>query len=183
MAKAKTKTGAKAKAKKKAGKTAAKHATAPLAGRPSRQYGVIPVRFPRRDRVEVLLLTSRGTGRWVIPKGWPMRKRSPAGTARREAYEEAGLRGRLWSRKAAGSYRYIKSDAPHAGEILVLVFVLAVDEQLKEWPERRQRRTRWLAPRRAAALVQERDLAKLLRAIPGMVIGRNRAGAKRSRKR
>src|SRR5688500_3546461 len=74
-----------------------------------RQYGVIPVRFGRGGQLQVLLLTSRGTGRWVIPKGWPMRKRTPAGTAEREAFEEAGVKGYLLSRRPIGSYRYIKS--------------------------------------------------------------------------
>ena len=131
-----------------------------------RQYGVIPVRLLRDGRLEVLLVTSRGTGRWVIPKGWPMRNRTPAGTAVREAYEEAGVKGRLWSKRPIGSYRYKKFDEKFTGEILVHVFVLAVETQWKEWPERRERRLRWFPLRKAAAAVKERDLAALLRSIP-----------------
>ena len=76
-------------------------------------------------------MTSRGTGRWVIPKGWPMRKRTPAGTAEREAYEEAGVKGWSVSHRPIGSYRYFKQDEDFSGEILVRLFVLAVEEQKK----------------------------------------------------
>ena len=135
-----------------------------------RQYGVIPIRLGRGDQLEVLLLTSRGTGRWVIPKGWPMRNRTPAGTAQREGYEEAGVKGELWSRRPVGAYRYRKTDEKFTGEILVRVFVLTVEEQKKDWPERGERRTRWFPIRAAATKVAEPELAKLLRAIPAILV-------------
>jgi 8-oxo-dGTP pyrophosphatase MutT (NUDIX family) len=166
-----------AKAKTKTKKTKKKVAKRPIALRAAvgvplhRQYGVIPVRFSRDGRIEVLLLTSRGTGRWVVPKGWPMRKRTPAGTAEREAYEEAGVKGWLWSGKPIGSYRYFKQDEDFSGEILVRLFVLAVEEQKKNWPEKGERQVRWYALRQAASLVKERDLAKLLRDMPRLLVG------------
>jgi 8-oxo-dGTP pyrophosphatase MutT (NUDIX family) len=134
-----------------------------------RQYGVIALRVARGDQIQTLLVTSRGTGRWVIPKGWRIRDRTPAGTAQREAYEEAGIKGQLWSRRPIGSYRYAKADEKFTGEILVRVFLMVVQEQKKDWPERAERRTRWVPLRRAATMVQERDLAKLLRAVPGIL--------------
>ena len=140
------------------------------AARP-RQYGVIPVRVADRNRIEVMLMTSRGSGRWVIPKGWPIPKRTPAGTARREAYEEAGIKGRLLSRKPIGSYRYIKADEEEIGEILVQVFVLNVEEQKRDWPECDERRTRWFPALRAAALVKEGDLSRLMKSLSGIVSG------------
>ena len=161
-----------AKVKKRTVKRATKRPHKPAA-RPAprhRQYGAVPLRFGARDQLEVLLMTSRGTGRWVIPKGWPMPNRTPAGTARREAYEEAGVKGRLLSKKPVGSYRYAKKDEID-GEILVRVFLLAVEQQKKDWPERGERRTRWFTIRAAAALVKERELARLLRAVPGMLVG------------
>jgi 8-oxo-dGTP pyrophosphatase MutT (NUDIX family) len=136
-----------------------------------RQYGVIPVRVARGGHLQVLLLTSRGTGRWVIPKGWPMSKRTPAGTAEREAFEEAGVKGALLSRRPIGSYRYMKNDEKFTGTILVRVFILAVEEQKKDWPEAHERRTRWFPAHRAATLVRERGLARLLQAIPRFVTG------------
>jgi len=145
-----------------------------------RQYGIIPIRLGRGDQLEVLLLTSRGTGRWVIPKGWPMRNRTPAGTARREAYEEAGVKGELWSRRPVGAYRYFKDDEKFTGEILVRVFVLTVEEQKKDWPERGERRTRWFPVRAAATKVAEPELGKLLRTVPGILI-RQKAPVRRKK--
>ncbi len=141
------------------------------------------MRFSRDGRIEVLLLTSRGTGRWVVPKGWPMRKRTPAGTAEREAYEEAGVKGWLWSGKALGSYRYFKDDADFTGEILVRLFVLVVEAQKKIWPEKGERRVRWYALREAASLVKERDLGKpLLRDMPRLLVGEKVARPTRKKK-
>jgi 8-oxo-dGTP pyrophosphatase MutT (NUDIX family) len=177
MAKAKTKAKSKrGKKTKKAKKVARKVAKRPVRASASpksprhRQYGAIPLRFARDGRLQVLLLTSRGTGRWVIPKGWPMRNRTPAGTAEREAFEEAGLKGYLLSRRPVGSYCYIKADERFIGAILVRVFLLAVEQQKKDWPERGERRTRWFTIPAAAALVKERDLAQLLRSVPGMLV-------------
>ena len=142
-----------------------------------RQYGAVPVRFAPRSGIEVLLLTSRGTGRWVIPKGWRMRRRTPAATAEREAFEEAGLKGRLWSRTPIGSYWYRKEDEDFTGSILVRVFMLAVDEQKREWPEQSHRETSWFPVERAASLVKEPGLARLLRRISKIVVAQIRAGA------
>jgi 8-oxo-dGTP pyrophosphatase MutT (NUDIX family) len=158
----------KAKAKKKAAKKTV--ALRVSSARSSlRQYGVIPVRRSRKGDLQVLLLTSRGTGRWVIPKGWPMAKRTPAGTARREAYEEAGIKGSLLSRRPIGTYRYEKPDHAALGEIQVAIFVLSVETQEKDWPECEERRTRWFPVERAASLVKERELARLLRSIPRLL--------------
>ena len=166
-----------AKAAKRAVSKTRKPKAAPRKAKPlprHRQYGAIPVRFGARDQLEVMLLTSRGSGRWVIPKGWPMRNRTPAGTARREAYEEAGVKGWLWSEKPIGSYRYFKRDGEISGEILVRVFVLGVEQQKKNWPEKDERMVRWFALRQAAALVKERELAKLLRNLPSLLVRQTR---------
>jgi 8-oxo-dGTP pyrophosphatase MutT (NUDIX family) len=75
-----------------------------LAANKGQQYAAIPIRLNEASVIEVLLLTSRGTGRWVIPKGWPMRNLAPGAAAAREAYEEAGVRGRIRPRAPVGSY-------------------------------------------------------------------------------
>ena len=183
MAKAEVKSKAK-KAKKKARKKATKRLVAPRTASRlprHRQYGAVALRVGSRDQLEVLLLTSRGTGRWVIPKGWPMRNRTPAGTARREAFEEAGVKGELWSKKPIGSFRYMKRDENFTGEILVRVFVLAVEQQKKDWPEKDQRRVRWFSLRQAAALVKERELARLLRDMPKLLFGQKTVRARRKK--
>jgi 8-oxo-dGTP pyrophosphatase MutT (NUDIX family) len=109
-------------------------------GSAPRQYAAIPIRFCRKGKPKVLLLTSRRRGRWIIPKGWPMKKLSPADAAAREAYEEGGIRGRMLREEPIGRYRYRKSDRPKVGEIKVEVFLMRVKRQLREWPERSERR-------------------------------------------
>jgi len=132
---------------------------------PKRQYAAIPIRIKGNGKPKVLLLTSRGTKRWVIPKGWPIRKLGAAGTAAREAYEEAGVKGRI--HVPIGRYRYRKPElSARVGKITVKVFLMEVKRQVSDWPEQRQRKTRWFKPRRAAALVAEPELAALLARIP-----------------
>jgi 8-oxo-dGTP pyrophosphatase MutT (NUDIX family) len=111
-----------------------------------------------------MLLTSRETHRWVIPKGWPMQGRKPHEAAAREAFEEAGLIGRVVGKKAIGSYHYAKQ-LPSRESILceVFVFLFEVERQLDDWPERSQRETRWVEPQEAYELVSEGGLAELLR--------------------
>lgn len=132
----------------------------------ARQVAAIPLRIGRKGKAKVLLLTSRRRGRWIIPKGWLMRKLSPAQAAAQEAYEEGGIEGRILHAEPIGRYRYRKSDRPKIGEITVHVFVMRVKRQLRAWPEREERRARWVRPRRAAAMVEEPELALLLAQIP-----------------
>jgi 8-oxo-dGTP pyrophosphatase MutT (NUDIX family) len=126
-----------------------------------RQAGVIPFRV-RRCGLEVLLITSRDTGRWVIPKGNVEPGRTARQTAKREAYEEGGVRGKVQS-VPLGMYTYDKVGRPGLSlPAEVKVYALHVARQAKTWPERSQRRTRWLDPVSAARLVHERGLALLL---------------------
>jgi 8-oxo-dGTP pyrophosphatase MutT (NUDIX family) len=130
---------------------------------PNRQYAVIPFRLDGNGVEEVLLLTSRGTKRWIIPKGWPMRNMSPAAAAAREAYEEAGLEGRVLSESPIGRFHYRKVDEGVSSELIAVdVFLMRVARQLDTWPEQSERDTRWFRPDRAATLVAEPELAALL---------------------
>jgi 8-oxo-dGTP pyrophosphatase MutT (NUDIX family) len=114
----------------------------------------------------VMLLTSRETGRWVIPKGWPMPGRKPCQVAKREAFEEAGLIGELVSKQPVGSYHYTKVLSPQRQVLCeVLVFPFQVEYQLEDWPEKHQRETRWFEPREAAALVDEAGLGEIIRLV------------------
>ena len=134
-----------------------------------RQLAAIPVRVGADGQPQVLLLTSRGTGRWVIPKGWPMRKFGPADAAAREAYEEAGLEGTIRPSVPVGSYHYAKAVADSGQRIKVKVYLLHVERQLESWPEQDQRETRWFSPEEAAGLVAEPELAALLRRTPDLL--------------
>ena len=131
--------------------------------RTGRQCAAIPFRRDEAGDVEVLLLTSRGTGRWVIPKGWASAKLTSAEAAAREAFEEGGVVGHVVGKAPAGRYRYEKRLAPdHAISCEVAVFPLEVERQVEIWPEREQRELRWVSPRAAAALVDEAGLAEIL---------------------
>jgi len=110
----------------------------------------------------VMLVTSRETHRWVLPKGWAEKELAPHELAAKEAYEEAGLVGEV-SAEAIGSYHYSKR--LRSGREIpcdVAVFPLRVERQLKDWPERRERKTRWFTPAQAALEVEEAELVTLL---------------------
>jgi 8-oxo-dGTP pyrophosphatase MutT (NUDIX family) len=138
-----------------------------------RQYGALPVLLDSDGRLRVMLVTSRETARWIIPKGWPLSKVPARKVAEREALEEAGLVGKIISRKAIGSYHYQKQLASGASvSCEVKVFLLGVKRQLETWPEKGQRKTRWFDPEAAASLVQEPALADILRSLGNELHGR-----------
>ncbi len=139
-------------------------AKAKLRGKRKQQYAALPVQFTDDGQIQVLLLTSRGTGRWVVPKGWPMPKLSPAGAAAREAFEEAGVEGTVNGKDPLGTYPYAKAlkGGRHIN-VQVTVFLLIVENQLDEWPEQAQRERCWHDRQEAADLVAEPELAAIIR--------------------
>jgi 8-oxo-dGTP pyrophosphatase MutT (NUDIX family) len=127
------------------------------------QYAALPYRRSGDARTQVMLVTSRESGRWVIPKGWPKKRKTPHGTAAREALEEAGVVG-VVGRDSIGSYSYkkrLKSGALVACE--VRVFPLKVKRQQKSWPERGEREVQWFSRAKAAKAVQESALSDIIR--------------------
>ena len=136
-------------------------ARAELDREPKTQFAALPWR--KTDGVvEVLMITSRDTGRWVIPKGWPMKKLGPHRAAAQEAFEEAGVTG-LPLRKSIGVYHYDKRlRTGRSQHVRVFVFPLAVAAEHDDWPEKGQRERRWISPGEAAALVDEPELRRLL---------------------
>jgi 8-oxo-dGTP pyrophosphatase MutT (NUDIX family) len=129
-----------------------------------RQCAALPIR-ERGGELHVLLITTRGRGRWVIPKGWAEKGVAAHELAAREAFEEAGLLGRA-DADPIGVYSYRKRlpDGRRA-TCEVAVFTLEVESRADDWPERGQRRKRWVAPGEAAELVSEPGLAELLLAL------------------
>ena len=127
------------------------------------QYGALPYRFTRLGAPEILLVTSRRTKRWIIPKGWPIKGLKPAKSAAREAYEEAGVRGSVKT-KAIGIFSYEKRSDEDGITIPcdVRVFPLLVKRQSKAWPESEQRIAQWLEPTVALSLVEEESLRSLI---------------------
>ena len=127
------------------------------------QYGALCYRVKKKQpAVEILLITSRDTGRWVIPKGWPMDGKSASAAAAREAWEEAGVKGTVDS-EPIGSYHYMKG-LPHGLKVdcRVRVFPLAVDDLSKNFPEKDERRAEWVSCPEAANRVQEPGLKDLI---------------------
>lgn len=113
--------------------------------------------------IEILLITSRDTQRWVIPKGWSMAKKKPHQVARREAWEEAGVRGQV-SKTPLGYYRYDKK-MPEGERVqcLVQVHLLDVAALYQDFPEKGQRELRWFSPAEAARAVKEPGLQDIFR--------------------
>jgi 8-oxo-dGTP pyrophosphatase MutT (NUDIX family) len=130
---------------------------------PSLQVGALCWRRTAKGALRVLLITSRDTGRWVIPKGWPMRRRTEAEAAAREAWEEAGVRGEI-ALRPIGLYGYQKVLAKgRPAACVVRVYPLAAQGRRRDYPEAGQRRLKWFSPAKAARKVREPELARLIR--------------------
>jgi 8-oxo-dGTP pyrophosphatase MutT (NUDIX family) len=130
------------------------------------QYAALPYRRRADERTQVMLVTTRDSGRWVIPKGWPQKRKKPSATAASEAREEAGVVGVI-GRDSIGSYSYkkrLKSGAVVACE--VRVFPLKVKRQQKRWPERGEREIAWFSRTKAAKAVRHRELGDIIRSLP-----------------
>ena len=131
---------------------------------PAMQVGALCV-DPASGRV--LLITSRGTGRWIIPKGWPMSGKSLPGAAATEAWEEAGVEG-VVEPQEIGRYRYDKvRDRGFGTPVEVRVFRLRVGALRRDFPEHAERERAWFTPAEAAVRVAEPGLAAILRALDG----------------
>ena len=111
---------------------------------------------------EVMLITSRDTGRWVIPKGWPIDGLTNGAAAGREAWEEAGIEGDAAS-PSLGFFAYRKGlDGNVAVPCVVEVFALKVARLADSYPEKGQRRRKWFRPDTAAKKVDEPGLRELI---------------------
>lgn len=126
------------------------------------QYGVLAWKEGEAGERLILLVTSRDTRRWVVPRGNRMRGKSPQQAAAIEAWEEAGVRGTIGDR-AIGLYGYAKrkKSGRHV-PAEVLLFPMRVEEELDEWPERDERERRWFAATQAALAVDEPGLARII---------------------
>lgn len=131
------------------------------AAEPRTQYAALPWR-KMGEKLEIMLLTSRETRRWVIPKGWPMKGRKPYAAAALEALQEAGLVGKI-EKKSIGCYHYRKRLKNGAALLCrVDVFPMRVLRQRKNWPEKSQRTTQWRDYADAAQEVAEEELQEII---------------------
>lgn len=125
------------------------------------QVAALPYRVLDGE-VRILLVTSRSTRRWIIPKGWPMKGKKPYRVAELEALEEAGVKGRV-QRRPVGQYEAWKRLEDHFILCTVDVYPLEVQRQRKRWLEQRERSAGWFRAEDAADLVEEPGLRSLIR--------------------
>jgi 8-oxo-dGTP pyrophosphatase MutT (NUDIX family) len=127
------------------------------------QFGTLCWRI-RNNKVQVLLVQTRRRKRWIVPKGWPMEGQTPAKAAATEAFEEAGVIGKV-SPICIGLYSYTKyprqSDEPLP--CMVAVFPLKAEKTLKDYPEKGQRKRKWVSPQKAAEMASVPELGQILR--------------------
>ncbi|MEI9992882.1 MAG: NUDIX hydrolase [Rhizomicrobium sp.] len=125
------------------------------------QVAALPYRVTEAG-VEILLITSRRTHRWIVPKGWPEKGSSPSADAAREAMEEAGVSGEI-AEEALGVFHYVKEMKHGAGlPCRVSLYPLRVTRQRKSWSEKAARDAKWHSVGEAAALVGEPELRRLI---------------------
>ncbi|NDV53729.1 MULTISPECIES: NUDIX hydrolase [Roseobacteraceae] len=143
---------------------------APLLGRPNRVQIAALCHRVEDGRPEVLMITSRTTKRWILPKGWPVRGTDGAGTALQEAWEEAGVKHSGSRPFRIGQYRYSKivnGLLPVTTD--VDVYAVAVEKLLDAFPEMADRERRWMSPDAAAQAVEEEQLKSILADFPALV--------------
>lgn len=135
-----------------------------MSGRPKydmrTQFGALCWRR-EAGKLRILLITSRDTGRWVTPKGWPMHGKTPAEAAAQEAWEEAGVSG-IVGPEAVGVFSYIKPLDRTRMPCLAMIFPLEVREIHKKWPEDHERTRKWFSPKKAAKMVNEHELKQII---------------------
>ena len=124
------------------------------------QVAALPVK-QTHGTLSVLLVTSRETRRWIVPKGWPMKGRKDHKAAAQEAREEAGVAGRI-HRHPVGAYTYAKRSTNAAEQVRVMVYLLEVDHEAETWPEGEQRTREWMPAAEAAARVADAGLSKII---------------------
>jgi 8-oxo-dGTP pyrophosphatase MutT (NUDIX family) len=126
------------------------------------QFGALCYRL-RDGKVEVLMISSRKSGRWIIPKGWPMDDMTPTQAAATEAHQEAGVKGTAYD-VCLGGYSYVKV-VENKGEVpvMVMVYPIKVKRLLTDYPERDQRKRKWVSLKKAGEKLSDPELATLVR--------------------
>lgn len=127
------------------------------------QIAALPLHMEKTGKLRVLMVTSRDSGRWVMPKGWTMDGKKPWEAAKIEALEEAGAVGFI-SDEAVGVYHYDKRlDRKRKVRCRVTVYPMMVDKLKRRWKERKERKRHWFSLKKAAKLVNEKELSALLK--------------------
>jgi 8-oxo-dGTP pyrophosphatase MutT (NUDIX family) len=127
------------------------------------QIAALPMRAVD-GRIEVCLVTTRETGRWTVPKGWPMKGLSDREAAAVEAEQEAGVTGKV-SKKPLGTFDYWKRRLDRFDLVRVTVYRLKVRKELATWKEKGERQVRWMSLEDAATAVDEPGLEAILKGL------------------
>ncbi len=125
------------------------------------QFGALCYRI-RDGKVQVLMITTRARKRWIVPKGWPMDKATPGEAAAREAFEEAGVEGKITS-NCLGIYSYTRDVEGDNLPCVVALFPLKVKRLHAIYPEKGQRKRKWMSRKKAAALVENPELSQMIK--------------------
>jgi 8-oxo-dGTP pyrophosphatase MutT (NUDIX family) len=133
-----------------------------------KQSGVIPYRV-RNGKIEVLLITNRRRQHWLIPKGGIKRAMGSPDSAAKEAWEEAGVLGKVDGANKLGTYEYHKRGDTYRVE----VFLLPVEKVLKDWPEASIRKRQWLGLTKAVKRVEPAELKRILKSSPTQITSIN----------
>jgi 8-oxo-dGTP pyrophosphatase MutT (NUDIX family) len=131
--------------------------------KPEKQVAALPY-LRDKNGIHILLVSSRETKRWIIPKGWPVKGKKDWSAAALEAFEEAGVEGHV-GKKSIGSYVYDKRKKSGATVVCeVVVYPLEVNVILGDWPEKKERRRHWFPVKEAVGLVTEEGLRAVIEA-------------------
>ena len=131
----------------------------------AQQIAALPIRWTKSGKFQVLMVTSRDTGRWIMPKGWTMNGKKPWAAAEIEALEEAGALGYI-SHEVIGRYTYKKKlGAGSSVTCSVDVYPMMVERLKSNWKERAERKRKWFSAKGAAKRVSEPALAELLKSL------------------
>jgi len=115
----------------------------------------------KNDKLQFCLVTSRRSGRWIVPKGWPMDGETPSDAAATEAFEEAGVRGKVHTRPA-GVFSYYKVRSEDELPCMAGVYPLRVKKVLSKWPEKKERDRKWVSRKKAAAMIEDPELSAII---------------------
>jgi 8-oxo-dGTP pyrophosphatase MutT (NUDIX family) len=127
--------------------------------RKKKQVGALPVRRTKQGETQILLVTTRGKNRrWILPKGGRSKRLCDKDAAAREAREEGGVVGRIRS-QPMGVFTHRKRNGQTKK---IRVFQLDVDREQSNWPEKKQRKRRWVRPRQAKRLVRDPTLRRII---------------------
>lgn len=124
-----------------------------------------------KSKPRVCLVTSRQTGRWILPKGWPVEGATPVEAVAAEAWEEAGLRGRVHP-QPVGLFSYQKLLEDVELPVIAVVYAMRVFSAASTYPEAHERKRKWFTPRKAAARLSDPEVAPIVRGFaPGNLRG------------